>query len=153
MRQEFAQPGDGMVGDASQDVFEPSIGIDAGALTGGHEAPQHCGRLAVLVAAKEHPVIAADRHTADGALGGVVVDLQVPVFGVAGERRPVLEGVTGYPEVERSDADFSLLIPGQYFRAVAQQDFRGLPTARAFGPMCVRPVRGLPSSCLRHPTA
>lgn len=52
------------------------------------------GRVAAMVAAKEHPVVAADCHTADGALGGVVIDLHSSVLAVARQRRPVFQRVT-----------------------------------------------------------
>ena len=61
-----------MDGDAREDIFEPGEGIDTDPLARSHETPQHCGRVAAMVAAKEHPVVAADSHTADGALGGVM---------------------------------------------------------------------------------
>ena len=53
--------------------------------------PQHRGRCATLVATKEHPVVSAYRHAADRALGGVIVDLQISVLTVAGQRCPLLQ--------------------------------------------------------------
>ena len=90
MRQEFSEPVDGMIGDAGEDVSEPGKWIDLDALTGSCEATQHRGRSAALISAEEHPVVAADGYTADGALGGVVVNLQIPVFRVACQGSPVL---------------------------------------------------------------
>jgi hypothetical protein len=84
-------------GDAREDIFEPGEGIDADPLARCHETPQHSSGVAAMVAAKEHPVVAADSHTADGALGSVVIDLQISVLAVAGQRRPVLEGVARRP--------------------------------------------------------
>jgi hypothetical protein len=37
-----------------------------------------------MVAAKKHPVVATNSEAADGALGGVVIDLQVPILAVSG---------------------------------------------------------------------
>ena len=46
-----------------------------------------------LQTARKHPIVAAHRYASDGPLRGVVVDLQPPVFAVAGQRRPVLQRV------------------------------------------------------------
>src|SRR3974377_1267201 len=81
-----------MGGDAGQDVLKPQEGIDPSPLAGRHETPQHRGRPAAFVAAKEYPVVAANGYAADRALGGVVVDFETAVIAVAGQRRPVLQG-------------------------------------------------------------
>ena len=72
VRQKLSEPGNGMSGDAGEDIFEPDKGVDSSPLAGSHETPQYRRRLSALVAAKEHPIVAADSHTADGALGGVM---------------------------------------------------------------------------------
>src|ERR1700687_4825231 len=84
VRQKLGNPGNGMIGDAGENVFEPGERIDSDALTGSHETPQHRGGLAALIAAKEYPVVAAHCYAADRALGGVVVDLEISVLAVAG---------------------------------------------------------------------
>ena len=83
MRQELGKLGDGMGGDAREDVFKPGERIDSDPLAGGHETPEHGSGLATLVAAEEDPVISTDGHTADGALGMIIVDLEIPVVAVA----------------------------------------------------------------------
>src|ERR1017187_2490218 len=83
-----------MGGDAGEDVLEPDEGIHSSPLAGSHEAPQHRRRLAALGAAKEHPIVAADSYTADNALGGVIVDRQVSILAVAGQRCPVIQRIT-----------------------------------------------------------
>src|SRR5437879_12526071 len=83
--------------DAREDVFEPGERIDPDPLARGQEAPQHGSRVATLVAAKEHPVVATHRDTADGALGGVIIDLQISVLAVAGQCCPVLQSVADGP--------------------------------------------------------
>ena len=97
MRQEFGEPGNGMGGDAGENILEPGEGFDFGPLAGSHKAPQHCGRVAALVATKECPIVAADSYTADRALRGIVVDGQVSVLAVAGQRLPVLQRVAHRP--------------------------------------------------------
>ena len=72
MRQEFDQPANGMPGNAGQNVLQPSERVDSVSLAGGYEAPQHCGGVAAVVATEKGPVVAADGHTSDGALGGVM---------------------------------------------------------------------------------
>jgi hypothetical protein len=47
-------------------------------------------RFATLIAAKEDPIAAADRDAADRPFGCLILDLQVPVFTVAGQRRQFL---------------------------------------------------------------
>src|ERR1017187_5898147 len=56
-----------MSGDAGENILEPGEWIDSGPLTGRYETPQYGCRLTALVTAKEDPVVAAYRHTADGA--------------------------------------------------------------------------------------
>src|ERR1700693_2712945 len=97
-----------MISYAGEDVLEPGEGIDSDALTGSHEAPQHRGRSTALVAAKEQPVVAAYRHAADRALGGVIVDLQISVLTVAGQRCPVLQRVAHCPPLWAFRQDFPL---------------------------------------------
>ena len=84
MWQKLGEPGNGMIGDAGEYVFEPDERIDSNALTGSHEAPQHRRRLAAFITAKENPVVATHCYGADRALGGVVVDGEISVLAVAG---------------------------------------------------------------------
>src|SRR5262249_27448453 len=84
VRQKLGNPGNGMIGDARENIFEPDERIDFDALTGSHETPQHRGGLAAFITAKEHPVVAAHCYTADRALGGVVVDWEISILAVAG---------------------------------------------------------------------
>ena len=70
--QQLGEPGNGMGGDAGEDVLEPTEGIDSSTLAGSHETPQHRGGLATFIAAKEYPVVAANGNAADRALGGVM---------------------------------------------------------------------------------
>jgi hypothetical protein len=58
-----------------ENIFKPSARIDLDPLAGSHETPEHCGGLAALVAAKEHPIVSTHSDAADGSLSGVVVDL------------------------------------------------------------------------------
>ena len=72
-----------MAGDAGEDVIEPGEGIDVNALAGSHETAQHCGRPSADIAPEKHPVATTHRHAADGALGTVIVDLQISVLAIA----------------------------------------------------------------------
>ena len=67
MRQKFSQTGNGMIRDAGEDIFQPDERIDADALTGSHETPQHRGGLPAFVAPKENPVVATYGYAADRA--------------------------------------------------------------------------------------
>ena len=84
MRQKLGEPVNGVIGDARERVLEPGEGIDSDALTGSYETPQHRGGLAVFIAAKEHPVVAAQCYAAYRPLGGVVIDLEISIRAVAG---------------------------------------------------------------------
>src|ERR1039458_5273797 len=66
-REEIEKPGNGMSGDAGENILEPGEWIDSGPLTGRYETPQYGCRLTALVTAKEDPVVAAYRLTADCA--------------------------------------------------------------------------------------
>src|SRR5207302_9742377 len=87
VRQEFGQSGNGMGGDAGEDILEPGEWIDSSPLTGSREAPQHGCRLAALVAAEERPVVSAGCYLAARALGCVVVAFEVFVVARACEPR------------------------------------------------------------------
>src|ERR1700750_3215228 len=89
MRQKFGDAVDGMVGDAGEDVFKPSEGVDIHTLAGGYETGQHRTRLTADITAKKHPVAATQRHTTNTALRACVIDLQISVFRVAVQRCPV----------------------------------------------------------------
>ena len=80
--------------DPQQHVFEPGERFYPDTLAGSHEAPQDRRGLTALVAAKEGPIATTNRHTADGSFGGIIVDFQVPIFTVAGQRIPILQRVT-----------------------------------------------------------
>jgi hypothetical protein len=64
VRQKLGNPGNGMIGDTGENIFEPDERINSDALTGSYETPQHRGGLATLITAKEHPVVAAHCHHA-----------------------------------------------------------------------------------------
>ena len=97
VRKKLGKSGNRMGSDAGEDVFEPGEGVDTNPLTRGQKAPQHRGRVAAMVAAKEDPVVAANRDTANGTLGGVIIDLQIPILTVAGQCGPVLQAIPHRP--------------------------------------------------------
>src|ERR1039457_3272056 len=82
-----------MGSDAGKDVLEPGEGFDTNPLAGGRETPQYRSRVAALVAAEEHPVVASHRHATDVTFGGIIIDAQMAVCAVAVQRRPVLQGI------------------------------------------------------------
>jgi hypothetical protein len=67
--------------------------MDLDQFAGSHEAAQHGRRLAAAVAAEEAPVVAADRPAAQGTFGVVVIDRQIRVVAITGERGPVLQQI------------------------------------------------------------
>ncbi len=64
MRQEFFDPGDGMLGDAAEHIMEPGKRIDLDEFARGDEAAQHSRGLAAVIASEESPVVAANGHHA-----------------------------------------------------------------------------------------
>lgn len=77
-----------MVADASQDVPEIGLRIKAVELGRLDQGVDDGGAFAAGVGAGEEPVLAADGEWPDRAFGGIVVDLQIAMVGIAGERRP-----------------------------------------------------------------
>jgi hypothetical protein len=67
--------------DAGECIFEPGGGIDADPLTRCQKAAQYRGGSSPAIAANK--VVAANSHTAYGALGVVIVDLQISVVAEA----------------------------------------------------------------------
>ena len=86
-----------MAANPRQDILEPSEGIDSDALARGREAPQHRAGFAAFVTAEEHPAVAPHSHVADRAFGGVIVDGQISVLAIVGQRGPVLQRVSHGP--------------------------------------------------------
>lgn len=82
-----------MVCDAEEDVAEVGFGIAAVYLGSPDQREDACGTRAALVGASEASVLAAEGDGADGALGGVVVDLDGAVPEIALEGRPSCERV------------------------------------------------------------
>src|SRR5437764_2399052 len=93
MWQKFGDAVDGVIGDASEDVFEPGERLDIHALTRGYETAQHSRCPAADIAAKKHPVATTQSHTTNAALRACVVDFQIAVFRVTVQRCPVFESV------------------------------------------------------------
>ena len=77
---QFAQPGDGVRGNAGEHVMEPREWLDAAPLAGSDETAQHGCRFPAAVATEEGPVPAAERDVAVGSFRGSVVDLQLAVL-------------------------------------------------------------------------
>jgi hypothetical protein len=50
VREKIVQPGNRMIGDAGENVFEPEERINSHPLTGGYEAPKHGCSPAAFVA-------------------------------------------------------------------------------------------------------
>src|SRR4051812_16896725 len=93
MRQKFGDAVDGVIGNASEDVFKPGAGLNVHALTGSYETAQHGSCPTTDIATKKHPVAATHGHATNAALCACVVDFQIAVLRVAVQRRPVFERV------------------------------------------------------------
>ena len=108
MWQKFGDALDGVVGDASKDVFKPGEGLDIHTLTGSYETAQHCSCPTADITAKKHPVAATHRQATNAALRACVVDFQIAVFGVAVQRCPVFESVAHGASLRALGQHFSL---------------------------------------------
>jgi len=93
VREEFLQAAGRMGADASEDVSEVGEGIDIETFTCSCETGQDGRRPATVVASEKHPVLAADSNTAQATFGTVVVNLQITIFAVADQSRPIREGI------------------------------------------------------------
>ena len=77
-----------MIGDASDDVGEPSLGIEVIEASGLDERVHDGGSAAAFVGAGEEIVLAPEGERADGAFGGVVGHFEPAVVDEAGESGP-----------------------------------------------------------------
>ena len=82
-----------MVGDAAEDVAQIGLGVEAVELGGFDQGVDGGGAFAAGVGAGEQVVLAAQGQGPDGALGGVVVDLQAPVIEIARQGLPAPAGI------------------------------------------------------------
>jgi hypothetical protein len=73
-----------VIGDAGEDVAKIVLGVEAVELGGLDEGEDSGGAVTALVRPGEEPVLAAEGDRADGALGGVVVDLDAAVVAISG---------------------------------------------------------------------
>lgn len=63
------EPGGGVIGDASEDVSEPSLRVDVVELGGLDQRVDDGSALATAIGAAEQPRLAAQRDAAQRALG------------------------------------------------------------------------------------
>src|SRR6188472_2457275 len=82
-----------LVGDALEDVGEPSLRVEVVELGGADQRVHGRGTSAAPVRAAEQPRLSAQGDTAQRAFGRVVRETDPPVVEKAGERRPALEHV------------------------------------------------------------
>src|SRR5207244_2466494 len=71
----------------SQDVAQPSLGVETVELGGLGQRVDGSGALAAIIGTCEQPILAAEGDGADCPLGRIVVDLDAAVVAVAGELR------------------------------------------------------------------
>jgi hypothetical protein len=83
IRQQFIELICRMGRQTTEDVVEVGEGIHVVSLTGGGQGVQDRRRPAATIAPQERPVAPSDGLGTQHPLGEVVVDAQLPVFGVA----------------------------------------------------------------------
>src|ERR1700686_2304200 len=89
--QQFIEPVDGVVGDAAENVAEPGKRIYLNEFAGSDETAQYRRCLTAFVAAEESPIIPSDREAPQRPLRRIVINRQIAVAAVSGQRRPVLQ--------------------------------------------------------------
>jgi hypothetical protein len=82
-----------MSADACEEVAQLGAEVDAESLAGRDYAGEYGCRPPAIIAAREHPVLAAHCDPTQAALGAVVVDLQITILTLAGERPPVRQRI------------------------------------------------------------
>ena len=89
--QQLIEPRGGMIGDATQHIGEPGLGVDAVEFGGGDQGVD-CGRaLAAAIGTGEPPSPASQSNTTQRTLSGIVRHADAAVVEKAGEGRPALE--------------------------------------------------------------
>lgn len=93
-RHEFVPASSGPVAsDLLDDIGDVGLRFDAVELGGLDDGIDGGSPFAASLRSGKDPVLAADRHGADRALGDVVVDLGNALVDVAGERVPALAAI------------------------------------------------------------
>ena len=82
---------DGMLGDASQHIGKPSLGIDVVQPRGLNQGVHHSRPLAVAIRTGEQPRLAAKGNTAQLSLRRIIAEANPPVVEEAREGGPALE--------------------------------------------------------------
>src|SRR5271165_5329333 len=77
-----------MIGDASEHAVQIGFGIETVELCGFDERVGRGGALTTGIGAGEHIILPTQGQRSDGALGGVVADLQVSIVEKTRERGP-----------------------------------------------------------------
>lgn len=77
MGQQFFEPLDRMVSDATGNISEPGKQIDLHQFAGSDEAAQNRRCLTSVIAAEEGPVIPSDRKAPQRPRGAVIVDQEI----------------------------------------------------------------------------
>lgn len=93
-RQQFVDLADGVVCDAFEHMVEIELRVEAVELGGSEQRVDGGGTFSACVRSREEEVLASACDDAQRAFGGVVVDLQLAVAGIASEPGSAREGVT-----------------------------------------------------------
>jgi len=95
-----------MVGDAGDDVGEPSLRIDVVHFCGFNERVHDGGAPAARVGTCEEIVLAAESERTNGAFGGIVRHFEPAVVDVSGQGDPTRGGVANGDRERTLAADF-----------------------------------------------
>src|SRR5712692_4031532 len=115
------------VGQASQDVGEVVVGIDAAASAAAQKGVENGAAPARVGMSDEEPTLAADSGGTDGVFDQVVVDLETAVLEIARQRVVLVEKVVESLTHGALGQEHGLEFSGPGFHRVPY--FRGLQTA------------------------
>src|SRR5690606_15353899 len=91
----------GMLGDPGKHLAQISHGLHAVERSAAEQAIDGRRTMAARIRSGEQEVLAAQGNDAQGAFGGIVIDLDAPVINVAGERRPTPQRIADGPSQRR----------------------------------------------------
>jgi hypothetical protein len=91
--QEVVDPADGVVRYVFEDLVQIDLRVETVELGGAEQGLDGCGAFSAGVGACEEEILASERDDAQRAFSGVVVDLELSIIDIAGQRTPARERV------------------------------------------------------------
>ena len=122
-----------MIGNAREDIGEPSLRVDIVELGGLDQRVDGGSTLTAAVGAVEQPCLAAERDAAKGALGGIVLKADAAVVEEPGERIPALQHIEAGLDAIVTARQFGDLLGEPGVELVHQRRAEFLPNRESLG--------------------